>query len=266
MLTKRINRELKKVKLWLDSNKLSLNVDKTHFVLFHSPRKKLTHPCNLKVGKQNIKRTQYVKFLGVLMDEHLSWKIHTTELCKKLSRTAGIFFKMRHYLPMPALLSLYNSIFQSFLTYGILVWGLTYNFYLEPLFRLQKKVVRCIKLEPLTSPSTLIFQSLKILKLEDILHLNILTFVYNSINKISPSCFHNYFQPNAAIHKIGTRQASRGDIFQSVVNTSRYGLKTIKYFGSKLWNTIPLFIRVSNSVFAFRSNLKTFFFNTYSQS
>ncbi len=62
LLTKKIYRELKKVKLRLDSNKLSLNVDKTHFVLFHSPRKKLTHPCNLKVGKQNIKRTQYVKF------------------------------------------------------------------------------------------------------------------------------------------------------------------------------------------------------------
>ena len=58
------------------------NIEKTNFVLFHSPRKKLSEFTNLKIGKQYIQRTKYVKFLGVLMDEHLTWKYHTTELCK----------------------------------------------------------------------------------------------------------------------------------------------------------------------------------------
>ena len=83
LLTKKINRELKKVKLWLDSNKLALNIEKTNFVLFHSPRRKLSEFTNLKIGKQFIQKTKYVKFLGVLMDEHLTWKYHTTELCKE---------------------------------------------------------------------------------------------------------------------------------------------------------------------------------------
>ena len=215
LLTKKVNKELKKVKLWLDSNKLALNIEKTNCELFHSPWKKLTEHNNLKIGKQNIQRTKYVKFLGVLMDEHLTWKYHSTELCKKLSKTAGIFFKVRHYVPLPTLISLYNSIFLPFLNYGISAWGMTYEFYLDPLFKLQKKILRCIRFEPFSSPSTPILKSLKFLKMEDILHLNTLTFVYKSIKKLSSSYFHDYFQPNSSVHRIGTRQATRGDLFKS---------------------------------------------------
>ncbi len=77
------------------------------------------------------------------------------------------------------------------------------------------------------------------------------------------ACFHKYFTPNSSVHRIGTRQVSRGDLFQSFKNTTLYGLNTIKYFGSKLWNTLPLFIRVSCSSSVFRSNLKTFFIDSY---
>ena len=164
LLIRKVNRELKKVKLWLDSNKLALNIEKTNFVIFHSPRRKLPDFKNVKIVKQYIQRCKYVKFLGVLMDEHLTWKFHITELCKKLSKTVGIFFKVRHYALLPTLVSLYNSLFLSFLSYGILVWGLTFESYLNPLLNVQKKVLRSIKFKPFSSPSTQIFQSLKVFK------------------------------------------------------------------------------------------------------
>ena len=165
ILMRKVNKELKKVKLWLDSNKLALNVDKTNFVQFHSPRKKLSEYADLKIGKQFIQRTLYVKFLGVMMDEHLTWRCHTTELSKKLSRTAGILFKVQHHVPLPILICLYNSLFSSFLNYGISAWGLTYETYLNPLFRLQKKILRAIKFQPFSAPSSPIFHTLKIPKL-----------------------------------------------------------------------------------------------------
>jgi len=58
----------------MDCNKLALNCEKTNFVLFHSPKKKTTDLIPLKFGKGNIKRTKYVKVLGVLVEEHLSWR------------------------------------------------------------------------------------------------------------------------------------------------------------------------------------------------
>ena len=89
-----VNRELKKVKMWLDVNKLSLNIDKTNFIIIKSPQHSSPETICIKIGKFPIKQSHYVKFLGVLLDESLLWKYHLTELSKKLARTCGMFFKI----------------------------------------------------------------------------------------------------------------------------------------------------------------------------
>ena len=262
-LIKVINGELKTVKAWLESNKLSLNIEKTNFVIFHSPKKKIPEDLILKFGKKPVKRVKYVKFLGVLMDENLSWKYRINELTKKLSRTSAIFFKIRYLMHHDTLMCLYNSLFSSFLNYGIISWGLSYETHQKHLFLLQKKVLRCISFQPYCSASLPIFHSLKILTLKDLIHFNILNFVYKSINKFTPPVFHNFFQLSQNVHLHGTRQASRGDLFQTSKNTIQYGLRSMQYFGSKLWNTIPVYVRIATSVSIFKSKLKEFLINAY---
>ena len=124
-LQKIMNRELKKVKKWLDANHLSLSIDKTKFVIFHPPRIKIPKPVIVKFGRKKIQRENCVKFLGVLLDANLSWKYHINELLKKLSRTLGLFYKIRYYVPLEILKQLHYSLFYSFFSYGITVWGLT---------------------------------------------------------------------------------------------------------------------------------------------
>ena len=141
LLQRTVDKELKKVKMWLDINKLSLNIDKTNFIIFKSPQHSSSEIINIKIGNLPVKETCYVKFLGVLLYENLSWKYHLTELSKKLARTCGMFFKVRHFLPVDVLICLYNSLFSPFLQYGILVWGLTYETYINPVFLLQKRVI-----------------------------------------------------------------------------------------------------------------------------
>lgn len=196
-----INKRLKKVKTWLDVNKLALNIDKTSFIIFKSPQHTSLQPANIKFGKLPIKQTSYVKFLGVLLEENLSWKYHLTELSKKLARICGMFFKIRHFLPIHVLVCLYNSLFSPFLQYGILVWGLTYEMHINPVLLLQKSAVRAISFEHYTAPSTPIFSDLKILKLQDLFHLKLLSFVYECVNKISPSCFHSFFELVGSVHQ-----------------------------------------------------------------
>ena len=94
--------------------------------------------------------------------------------------------------------------------------------------------------------------------LEDLLHLNLLIIVYKAINKISPIYFHEFFTPNSSVHRFGTRQATRGDLFISLKRMTLYGLKTIQYFGYKLRNALPLFVRVAGSITASRSKLGAF--------
>ena len=138
-LIKIVNKELRLVKKWLDSKKLSLNIDKINYIIFHSSSINVSSGSDIKIGKKHIKRVKIVNFLGLLLDEHLSWKYHLSELSKKLARTCGMFFKIRNLLPLDVLICLYNALFLSFLRYGLIVWGQTYSSYIDQIFKLQKK-------------------------------------------------------------------------------------------------------------------------------
>ena len=110
-----VNRESKNVKQRLDVNKLSLNINKTNFIVFKPPQHLPSETVNIKIGNHHVKQTCYIKFLGVLLDENISWKYHLIELSKKLARTCGIFFRVRHSLSKNILIRLYNSLFSPFL-------------------------------------------------------------------------------------------------------------------------------------------------------
>ena len=123
-IQKVVNRELRKGRKWLEANRLALNIDKTNFVIFHSQQRKITDNIELQFGRKSIKQESYVKFLGIILDPNLSWKFRSTELSKKLARTAGLFYKIHATMPLKIhLMLLYHGLFASFLAYGISVLG-----------------------------------------------------------------------------------------------------------------------------------------------
>ena len=160
-----MNKELKSVKKWLDVNRLSLNISKTNYIIFHSTKMKISEDISIKIGRKHLTKAKYVKFLGLLLDESLSWKFHLSELSKKLARTCGIFFKIRSLLPINTLILVYNALFLPFLQYGIIVWGQTFTSHLEPLVLIQKKIARAIAHQHPLSHTLPIFKSLKLLQL-----------------------------------------------------------------------------------------------------
>ena len=125
-----MNHELKCLFEWLCANRLSLNVDKTEFILFR-PKRTQTDRITLKLNGHKIHESNKIKYLGILLDPKLSWNIHIAELCKKLSRGVGMLFKIRNVCPEPVLKSLYYSLFNSHLSYGIALWGVANNTLLE---------------------------------------------------------------------------------------------------------------------------------------
>ena len=122
-----LNQELHALAEWMESNRLALSILKTNFVRFHSKRLEPYKSLNLKIDSVNIQEVYTVKYLGVTFDSNLTWKNHVNELCLKLSKTVGIFSKLRYYVNVDILIMLYYSIIYPFLTYGIQVWGLTKN-------------------------------------------------------------------------------------------------------------------------------------------
>ena len=121
ILFKNANDELEKISQWFKANKLSLNEGKTKFTLFHKLRDKDNLPLqlpNLKINNNEIKRSSSIKFLGVLVDENLTWIDHITLVENKLSKNLGLLHKAKNYLNKKSMVNLYYSFIHGYLNYG----------------------------------------------------------------------------------------------------------------------------------------------------
>ncbi len=102
--------------------KLSLNEDKTELIIFRS-KQHMDYKINIKPNDILLQPTASVKYLGLYLDNHLSWTVHINHLSKKLSRANGILSKLRHNAPRNICTQVYYAIFNSHITYGCGVWG-----------------------------------------------------------------------------------------------------------------------------------------------
>ena len=144
IIKKKMNQDLRSLFEWLCANRLSLNVAKTEFIIFRPPNKSLDDRIVLTLNRTKIFESRKLKYLGLIIDDRLSWKFHILELTKKLNRSVGMFYKIRNYTPIHVLTSLYYSLFNSHMSYGISAWGFANKNLTEKITLLQKKAVRAI--------------------------------------------------------------------------------------------------------------------------
>jgi hypothetical protein len=204
-----INHELHMVYKWLCANKLSLNIAKTRYMVFHNIGKSITNIANLQLNNKNIEKVQTFNFLGIHIDEHLKWKSHVANTALKLSRTVGILVKLRHHLPPYILKTIYQSLFVSHISYGILAWG---N-HSDKLFLLQKKAIRLITNSNYLAHTDPLFKISNCLKIHDIYFLNILKFYFAYCHGILPNYFMLFdFSLRSNVHDYNTRCQNRLNI------------------------------------------------------
>ena len=122
-LTNRLNADLRQLCNWLKANKISLNVAKTELVIFKHPNKPLDYEMKLKLDGKRLIPTYCTKYLGILIDETLSFKNHIANLIRKLSRANGMLAKIRHFVSPKILKCIYYSIFASHMYYNCVTWG-----------------------------------------------------------------------------------------------------------------------------------------------
>ena len=107
--------ELMNINDWFMANKLSLNVGKTKYSLFHKSSKVDKLP-KLSINNQEIKRASYTKFIGVLLDENLSWKEYLKYTENKIAKSIGLMYKAKPFLDKDFLLSLNFSYIHSYIS------------------------------------------------------------------------------------------------------------------------------------------------------
>ena len=97
-----------------------------------------------KIGNIPIERKPVARFLGVLVDEKLTWSHHIAAVKSKMSRYIGVLYKLRNIIPIKARVLTFNSLVQSHINYCSLVWGSTTKNKIDSLFSTQKKAMRAI--------------------------------------------------------------------------------------------------------------------------
>ena len=117
-ISRYINHELKVVVHWLRANRISLNVDNTEIVIFRPKGKDITKKLNFRISDQQIYISKQVKYLGLMLDESLTWLSHTSMLKTKLRRENDLLAKLRPYTSSKLLTTVYNALFELHKRYG----------------------------------------------------------------------------------------------------------------------------------------------------
>ena len=176
-------------------------------------------------------------------------------LYSKLSRTLGVMFKVKHYLPKTYLLLLYNTLFHPHLIYYISAWSSTFSTYLNPLQALQNKAIKLIEGLNHWQSSTSAYKKLKILKINELVKFEIGKFLHRHFNTKLPLNFQNYFVGLNQIHTIDTRRRLTGCNYRIPLYKTSRMQRSIKYKGVIIWNNIPSNVR-KNTFRKFKSNYK----------
>ena len=109
---------------WLQIYKLSLNVKKTHFIIFRNRQLKIRSVPKIRIDNKLIAQVWSTKFLGVLINHNLTWTDHMTTVLNKTSNIPGIIHKLSNILLNDVLHTLYNTLTAPYLSYCDIAWGL----------------------------------------------------------------------------------------------------------------------------------------------
>jgi hypothetical protein len=275
-LTHTLNKELIQVSNWFKANKLSLNVKKTNYIHF-TKKKHNTPATHITIDNTIIHPVDHTKFLGVIIDQNLSWKHHISKTTNQISKNIGILRKLRNTLPKHILFTLYNTLILPYISYSNIAWAITdytleqnrcpwtspYSTRIDSIFKLQKRALRIINNTDFSSPTKNIFHDLKTLNIFDLNKLQTALFMFRYNKHTLPNSFSNFFKKHSDIHNYNTRHAKNYIIASPTSNLIKY---SIQYTGPKLWNNLSYNINITNSKtqHSFNSRLKHHFIDKYS--
>jgi len=256
------NSQLKHLLSWLRANELSLNLSKTYSVLFSLSPHVRSLTVDIRIENTPIERIHATRFLGVIIDDQLSWSPHISHVANKVSKSIGILNKVKYVLNTDTLVMLYYSLIYPYFFYCHLIWGKAAYSSLRQLIILQKKAVRVLSRSSFYAHTAPLFSQHKILHLEDLYIYCSSIYAYKLTCSIFPTQFLEIFNPlseqSLPSSSSSTRNSSSRSIRLPYCRTSTRQ-KFLYYQLSKTFLEFlqPLnIIEDSHSVHTFKSKVK----------
>ena len=187
---------------------LTLNISKCNFVIFGSSQKlNRIQGISVKVEETSIEGTQSFKYLGVTLQQSMSWADHVDAISMKINQRIGLIRRIRNLLPLQARVALYNALILPLFDYGDVIWGDKNNdTIMSELQILQNKAAKVMLGQPPRSSSTEALKSL------DLKSLSTRRFFHRCIAThkclIGETDFNFNFTKNQAVHSYNTRRSN----------------------------------------------------------
>ena len=248
-----IESEFLKIVEWLSANKLIINLDKTHLMVFTN--KKRLEPISINVKGQIVNEITETKFLGVILDNKLSWNAHIKYISKKISKSLSILKMLKSTFPCRILKSLYYSFVYPYFSYCNLIWGGAAKSHLESLVLLQKKCIRNISKVGYLDSTVPLFSEQKILNVGQIYNLNCAKFTFCSLNKTKYSEFNDRLATNGSFHNYPTRSSK--SLRKPRVRLQKF-MNSFLNHGIEMWNNLPDCIKNVKLLATFKRNTKNY--------
>ena len=236
--------------VWLRANRISLNYDKTKFIIFTYGRA-INFPL-IQIAGNGIDQVSKIKFLGLIVDYNLSFKDHISYIGSKISKSIGIFYKIRDFLPTHILRNLYYSFIHPYINYALESWYASFKTDSNKIFVLQKKAIRCIYELPYNSHTAEYFIRARILKLEDLYVYNLGLIMYKTLKFDVYESIGVRLVQVSSIHSINTRQR---EAYATPRYTRSKSQRCVLYSGITVLNKYNQILDISLKEKLFRSNL-----------
>ena len=228
---------------------------------WYSPRKKNTHNFEIKIGNNILTRVHEAKYLGVIIDDRLSWKSHVAKVKSKMARGCWAMSRLKQYVSPKVLTKIYYSLVYSQMQYCISCWGWIAKCNLSSVFVLQKRAIRIICGVSSRTHTTPLFHKLKFLKLSDIYFLHIAKIMHKFSNNHWSGQYK--IKPIQEIHSYFTR-SSTSNFYPRLLN-SKMSRGALSAAGPKIWSNVPVDLKSLNFC-QFKYKLKQHLVNRYRPS
>ena len=226
VIIKNIEEDLSILEKWFKVNKLAVNVKKCNYMNIQGRGKQIPNDTSIKLCNTLLPQVKNCKYLGVFLDEKMSWKEHVQKVCKRIRPIIGIISKIKYFIPNNLLKTLYYSLIHPHIMCCIESWGSTYTTVIEPVFILQKKIVSIISGVPRLAHTEPLFKKLNILPVRKLYFFHVCQLVYKELNNIVPLKLG--FVLCSTVHMHGTRQQSNQYLYTNK-HKSNYYARSISY-------------------------------------
>ena len=255
-LQKSVNNELRNVNRWMQNNRLSLNLDKTFYMLIH--KKKYEEELEIKINNVSIQRVTETKYLGIIIDHKLQWKAHIEHVSKKLAKSMWAICRIRDYADLKILNMIYYALAYPHIQYCITTWGGAAKTHLNMLLVKQKRLLRVMLNKPFDEPSKPLFVKMEILPLDGVYRYQVGKLMFDTKNNFIKMPIKLELLED--VHKYGTR--SKTNLNYSVPHArTNIGKASFSSCGPTIWNNIPLVIK-NNTKVIFKREYKKYVLNS----